>query len=212
MAENTQPTTYDTKIGQPWRHGQEWIGAYNMRHLYLGPCPLCGTRTFDYGGGWRCMALNCNNNETNPAPNVGPKPAWWNTGIQVYKDGNQWCAVKPDFVNLQVSPAGFGGSPQKAVDDLLSQNMAIAAHAPQDNAAPVPSRIVWTPEQVDTIFSALREAERVVADLIELASAAMLEANRDCAGYDVEGELKEYRASLSTLHALLPQETLEVKL
>lgn len=33
---------------------------------------------------------------------------------RVYKDGDMWCAVKPDFVNLQESPAGFGKTPQEA--------------------------------------------------------------------------------------------------
>jgi hypothetical protein len=29
-------------------------------------------------------------------------------------DGNAWCAVQSDFVNLQESPAGFGATPEEA--------------------------------------------------------------------------------------------------
>lgn len=41
-------------------------------------------------------------------------------GIRTYKDGNAWCAVKPDFVNLQESDAGFGNTPEAATKELLS--------------------------------------------------------------------------------------------
>lgn len=40
--------------------------------------------------------------------------------MRVYRDGDQWCAVRDDFVNLQESPAGFGEEPQGAIDELLS--------------------------------------------------------------------------------------------
>ena len=33
---------------------------------------------------------------------------------RVYKDGSAWCAVHPDFINLQESPAGFGDTPEAA--------------------------------------------------------------------------------------------------
>lgn len=33
---------------------------------------------------------------------------------RVFKDGNLWCAVFPEFTNLLESPAGFGDSPQAA--------------------------------------------------------------------------------------------------
>lgn len=41
------------------------------------------------------------------------------SGIQVKKDGNQWCATQADFINLQESPAGFGDSPKEAIEALL---------------------------------------------------------------------------------------------
>jgi hypothetical protein len=37
---------------------------------------------------------------------------------RVYHDGNAWCAVNPDFVDLQESPAGFGATPQEALANL----------------------------------------------------------------------------------------------
>jgi hypothetical protein len=35
------------------------------------------------------------------------------------KDGDQWCVTRGDFVDLQVSPAGFGDTPMDALADLL---------------------------------------------------------------------------------------------
>lgn len=32
----------------------------------------------------------------------------------LFKDGGQWCAVGPDFIDLQVSKAGFGNTPAQA--------------------------------------------------------------------------------------------------
>jgi hypothetical protein len=41
---------------------------------------------------------------------------------RVYKDGNMWCAVYPNFINLQESPAGFGKTQEKAREDLKCQS------------------------------------------------------------------------------------------
>jgi len=46
------------------------------------------------------------------------------TGIRIFQDGltdqgrPMWCAVAPDFINLQESPAGFDGDPMQAVENL----------------------------------------------------------------------------------------------
>lgn len=37
----------------------------------------------------------------------------------IRKDGAAWCATHPDFIDLQVSPAGFGDTPEEAVANLL---------------------------------------------------------------------------------------------
>jgi hypothetical protein len=39
-------------------------------------------------------------------------------GVDLEIDGNQWCAHRTDFVNLQESPAGFGESKLLAMADL----------------------------------------------------------------------------------------------
>jgi len=108
-------TNYNTGLAK-WTHGEEMRGDW---HKYLGPCPKCGSPTFDYGGGWRCLAMYCFNNASNPAPSVGPTPTWWNKGIQVVRDGNAWCAHGADFLNLQESNCAFGSTPDEAVSEYL---------------------------------------------------------------------------------------------
>jgi len=39
--------------------------------------------------------------------------------VRTFKDGDSWCAVKPGFINLEVSPAGFGDTREDAVKALL---------------------------------------------------------------------------------------------
>jgi len=100
-----------------WRFGEH----NNNGDTLLGPCPTCGTPCISYGGGFRCLALNCQKSFINPSPFVGHKPTWWEEAINVYIDGGVWCAVYDDFVNLQESMSGFGGTPQDAVDKLLEK-------------------------------------------------------------------------------------------
>lgn len=103
-----------------WVYGERFQRSTNRGDYahYLGPCPDCGTACFDYGGGWRCMAMYCSRSVSNAAPNVGSKPSWWNTNILVEKDGDSWCAHFDDFINLQESQAGFGNTPNEAVLSL----------------------------------------------------------------------------------------------
>lgn len=50
----------------------------------------------------------------------GPKE----TEVRIFQDGYtssgrpMWCAVMPDFINLQESPVGFDGNPMRAVEKL----------------------------------------------------------------------------------------------
>jgi len=46
---------------------------------------------------------------------------------RVFMDGDAWCAVFPDFVNLQESPAGFGETPEAARKALAAENGKEAA-------------------------------------------------------------------------------------
>ena len=41
-----------------------------------------------------------------------------NPSFKLYRDGNQWCATRVDFENLQESPAGFGDTCLEALIDL----------------------------------------------------------------------------------------------
>ena len=111
-------TTTHYNNGKTKWHYKERMKGRDEWHSFLGPCPFCGTPTFDYGGGWRCLAMYCNNNTSNPIGTLGKEPEWWNTGMQVFMDGDTWCAVGKDFIDLQSSNAGFGNTPQKAVDEL----------------------------------------------------------------------------------------------
>lgn len=40
---------------------------------------------------------------------------------RVFMDGNAWCAVLPDFINPQESPAGFGNTPEEARANLAKE-------------------------------------------------------------------------------------------
>jgi hypothetical protein len=103
-----------------WEHGEAASNYHNEWHKKLGPCPECGSPTFDYGGGWRCFGSDCFNSPSNPISNLGPAPSWWNSGINVIKDGNAWVAHGPEFVNLQESHVGFGNTPREAVKEYLN--------------------------------------------------------------------------------------------
>jgi len=62
---------YDTGKDS-WRHEESCMYENGTpTHKLLGPCPICGGRTFDYGGGWRCTGTYCKNNENNPISNIG---------------------------------------------------------------------------------------------------------------------------------------------
>ncbi len=92
----------------------------NDGHKNLGPCPTCGKRTFNYGGGWRCLGLQCVHNESNPASGMGPRPAWWDRDVCFDRDGDMWMASRPGFINIQESDCGFGETTADAARDLLS--------------------------------------------------------------------------------------------
>lgn len=48
-----------------------------------------------------------------------------NKEISIYMDGDMWCAVRSDFINLQESLAGFGETPTLALEKLLKEEKLI---------------------------------------------------------------------------------------
>lgn len=102
-----------------WEYGQPRRAFTGDWHKLLGPCPQCGAPCYDYGGGWRCCDDGCFYGASDPAPNVGERPQWWGEKINVFVDGDAWCAVRFDFINPQQSVAGFGHTPREAVASLL---------------------------------------------------------------------------------------------
>jgi hypothetical protein len=42
--------------------------------------------------------------------------------FRTFIDGNEWCAVRRDFINLQESRAGFGASREAAIVALTTSN------------------------------------------------------------------------------------------
>ena len=46
--------------------------------------------------------------------------------FHVFKDGDMFCAVLPDFKDLQESPAGFGKTENHALMELISELGSIA--------------------------------------------------------------------------------------
>lgn len=112
-------TTYKTGKAS-WTYGQgispNRNGGYD-REL-LGPCPRCGSVTSSYGGGMNCHNDYCQNSANVFAHRADSFPDWWNTDIQVFIDGDMWCAVNDDFVNIQESDCGFGKTPNLAVINL----------------------------------------------------------------------------------------------
>ena len=47
-------------------------------------------------------------------------PGHGGPSVRTFMDGDKWCAVNPDFINLQESPVGFGNTQQDAMKDLAT--------------------------------------------------------------------------------------------
>lgn len=105
-----------------WSYGDvsEYFNCRPWRKL-LGPCPRCGWPTVEYGLAYSCRNDGCPNAAHIFAVGPDPAPKWWNKGVHVFPDGSAWCAVGAGFMNLQESDAGFGDTPNLAVQDLESK-------------------------------------------------------------------------------------------
>lgn len=112
--------TYNTYIDS-WKHGQKYFytTAHRCQKQWYGPCPECGSRTTDYGGAIICISDYCRHSSNKAVVyGIHPEPKWWNSNINVQKDGDSWCAFYDGFINLQESEAAFGDSPKSAVEAL----------------------------------------------------------------------------------------------
>ena len=103
---------------QEWEHGRavawdSWDRSPSRR--LLGPCPQCGAMTSNYGFTYSCHSPYCQNSANIFVCGPEPTPDWWNTGINVFIDGDAWCAVGVGFIDIQESPCGFGKTPREAV-------------------------------------------------------------------------------------------------
>lgn len=56
--------------------------------------------------------------------------------ICYFLDGNKWCCVFGDFVNLQESPAGFGDTQDAALAELTAQIVTSPRSAPRPSDIP----------------------------------------------------------------------------
>lgn len=85
---------------------------------------------------------------------------------KVFKDGDSWCAIRDDFVNLQVSPAGFGDTPVAAVDALLKEIVTIpeARAAYQREFKRDPD---WKRTYIDNIACCLMDRGILKSDKVE---------------------------------------------
>jgi hypothetical protein len=53
---------------------------------------------------------------------IDRKPSIPHEAVCFFKDGNMWCCVHGDFVNLQESPAGFGKTFEEALANLKTDS------------------------------------------------------------------------------------------
>jgi len=57
--------------------------------------------------------------------------------VRTFMDGDKWCAVMPNFEDLQVSPSGFGDTREEAIEELKKDEsiaMPVLARAIDDAA------------------------------------------------------------------------------
>lgn len=99
-----------------WELADEMIkkGKIYFRHNFHQSHQNCNGFAFPYGGTWACNTCNTD----------GFQKPWWI--IKVLEDGDEWCCIGEDFVNLQESNCyAFGKSRQEAIKnygDLYSEN------------------------------------------------------------------------------------------
>lgn len=97
-----------------WTHGER----NSEGRRYLGPCPICGSRTLDHGGPWFCQNPRGCTQARPRAPMI--VPSWWNTNVVVRLDGVAWCASRTDKPML----TAYGNTPAAAVANLQTAELS----------------------------------------------------------------------------------------
>lgn len=95
--------------------------------MWMGGCPAgtCGERAFGkrpnsrIHRAWWGDEMREDGRYNGHVPNLAC-PMHGGPRERVFKDGNSFCAVMPDFINLQESIAGFGPTQEVAVIELKS--------------------------------------------------------------------------------------------
>ena len=83
-----------------------------MSHYIERNCPIYGMFMMDVDGSADC----------DECPDWKERKEFATANaVRIYMDGDKWCAVKGDFENLQESPAGFGYSPEGALNALIAE-------------------------------------------------------------------------------------------
>jgi hypothetical protein len=110
--------TYNEVFGYPSRPTPESTSGFYLAEKMIGEGRIfsiqrfrhkfgndvCRGQAFPYGGDWVC----------NKCGQSGLERYWWQ--IKVYKDGNAWCCVGIDFVDLQASDNfAFGDTRDEAI-------------------------------------------------------------------------------------------------
>jgi len=80
---------------------------------------------------------------------------------EVFRDGDLWCAVNNDFINVQESPVGFGITPMVALGELVFQECEIALRQLPD----IP--YIWPIMQKQTLFKINETFELMLKEYLE---------------------------------------------
>jgi hypothetical protein len=94
--------------------------------MWMGGCPagLCGEPAYgerpvcrEWRNAWTGEMIREDGRYSGYVPGLAC-PIHGGPRERVFMDGNAWCAVKPDFINLQESHAGFGNTREEAIAAL----------------------------------------------------------------------------------------------
>lgn len=109
-------------MGRAAATGRGRIGAVMESQVNPKYCPHCGAIAQWYGIATIHRHFSCSKCGADCSDLLDPPEEY-----EVFLDGDQWCAVRPDFINLQESPSGFGDTKDKAIAALIADERRQAA-------------------------------------------------------------------------------------